>query len=99
MLLVRARELVMFGLISLRVESFQNNVFKVVLLVLLLLFTCGLVTAVAVRFLDSAYTAPSELSKSLQPEKLIRRDKTFKVNPQESQESKIGLLKPLFHTV
>ena len=96
MLLVKARELVMFGLFPLQVESFQNNVFKVVLLLLLLLFTCGLVTAVAVRFLDSTNTAPSELSKSLQPEKLIRSDKTFKVNP---QESKNGLFKPLFHTV
>ena len=72
------RELIMFGLNPLRVESFQNNVFKVVLLVLLLLFTCGLVTAVAVRFLDSTQTAPTELS--LQPERLLGSYKTFKVH-------------------
>ena len=69
----------MFGLNPLRLESFQTNVFKAMLLVMFLLFTCGLVTAVAVRFLDSTQTTPTELSQSLQPERLLGSDITFKV--------------------
>ena len=73
---------VMFGLNSLRAESFQSNVFKLLLLALLSVFTCGLVTAVVVRFLDSTATTSQQLSQSidLQPEKLLGDDQTFKVN-------------------
>ena len=74
---------VMFGLNSLRAESFQSNVFKLLLLALLSVFTCGLVTAVVVRFLDSTATTTSQQlspSTDLQPEKLLADDETFKVN-------------------
>ena len=73
---------VMFGLNSLRAESFQSNVFKLLLLALLSVFTCGLVTAVVVRFLDSTTTTSQQLSQStdLQPEKLLADDQTFKVH-------------------
>ena len=70
----------MFGLNPLRAENFQSNVFKLLLLALLSLFTCGLVTAVVVRFLDSTAT-PQQLSQStnLQPEMLLGDDVAFKV--------------------
>ena len=73
---------VMFGLNSLRAESFQSNVFKLLLLALLSVFTCGLVTAVVVRFLDSTAATSQQLSQGidLQPEKLFGDDQTFKVN-------------------
>ena len=72
----------MFGLNAVRAESFQSNVSKLLLLALLSVFTCGLVTAVVVRFLDSTAAASQQLSQSLelQPEKLLGDDQTFKVN-------------------
>ena len=75
-------KIVMFGLNSFRAESFQSNVFKLLLLALLSVFTCGLVTAVVVRFLDSTATTSQQLSQSidLQPEKLHGDNQTFKVN-------------------
>ena len=65
----------MFGL-----ENFQGNVFKLLLLALLSVFTCGLVTAVVIRFLDST-TTTQQLGQStnLQPEMLLGDDVTFKV--------------------
>lgn len=73
---------VMFGLNPLRAENFQSNVFKLLLLSLLSLFTCGLVTAVVVRFLDSTATT-QQLSQSAnlqQPEMLLGDELIFKVN-------------------
>ena len=72
----------MFGLNAVRAESFQSNVSKLLLLALLSVFTCGLVTAVVVRFLDSTAATSQQLSQGidLQPEKLFGDDQTFKVN-------------------
>lgn len=73
----------MFGLNLVRAQSFQSNVFKVVLLAFLLLFTCALVTAVAIRFLDSSLSLNSnelDPSENLQQEKLLGHDKAFEVH-------------------
>ena len=75
------RDMLDLNLSSLRAKSVQSNVFKVVLLAFLLLFTCGLVTLVVVRFLDTSQTFPQqqEQSTNLAPEKLLRLEENYEV--------------------
>ena len=75
------RDMLDLNLSGLRAKSVQSNVFKVVLLAFLLLFTCGLVTLVVVRFLDRSQTFPQqqEQSTNLAPEKLLRLEENYEV--------------------
>ena len=75
------RDMLDLNLSGLRAKSVQSNVFKVVLLAFLLLFTCGLVTLVVVRFLDTSQTFPQqqEQSTNLAPEKLLRLEENYEV--------------------
>ena len=75
------RDMLDLNLSGLRAKSVQSNVFKVVLLAFLLLFTCGLVTLVVVRFLNTSQTFPQqqEQSTNLAPEKLLRLEENYEV--------------------